>query len=148
MSTFPRVYKLYTFAWGGVCENQHFFPYTFNFLAWFLFYYFHDYFLHSKNVDVYSFFGGEGEGVSESVRFVHWWKCWHLWMAPKFQTNSLPFPTPINAFRDPFAGASKIKNKNSEPIVYSSSREEASRTWQCHCFMGVETIEFVVFIIT
>ncbi len=65
---------------GGVCENQHFFHILLSF--WPDFYFFHGDFCHSKNVDVYSyfFFFWGGGGVSESVWFVHSWKCWHLWM--------------------------------------------------------------------
>ncbi len=33
-------------------------------------------------------FRGRGGGVWKSVRFVHSWKCWHLWMTPKYLTES------------------------------------------------------------
>ncbi len=68
MSTFSQVYKPYTLRGGVFCENQHFFHTLLTF--WRDFYYFHGDFCHSKNVDVYTFFGGGG-GVSESVWFVH-----------------------------------------------------------------------------
>ncbi len=59
-----------------------FFPYTFNFLVWFLLFSWG--FLASRNVGVYSFWG---EGVSESVWFVYSWKCWDLWMTPLHDYN-------------------------------------------------------------
>ncbi len=64
MSTFSRVYKPYTFG-GGVCENLILLRKLLTF--WPDFYYFHGDFWHTKNVDVYSFFGGGREGVSESM---------------------------------------------------------------------------------
>ncbi len=66
MSIFSQVYKPYTFG-GGVCENQHFFHTLLTF--WHDFYDFHGDFWHFKSGDVYSVWGGEG--VSESVWFVH-----------------------------------------------------------------------------
>ncbi len=48
------------------------------------YYYFHGDFWHSKNVDVYSFWG---EGVWENVWFVHSWKWWHLWDGPLYTLN-------------------------------------------------------------
>ncbi len=68
MSTFSRVYKPYTFGrgeGGSVKINIFFIHLTF----WPDFDYFHGDFWDSKNVDVYSFLGGEG--VSESIWFVH-----------------------------------------------------------------------------
>ncbi len=79
MSTFSWVYKSYTFGGKGVCENKHFVHTLLTF--WPDFYCFHVDFLHSKNVDVYSFGWGR---VSESVWFVHSWTFWHLWMAPYY----------------------------------------------------------------
>ncbi len=49
--------------WVWFYEKQHFFNKLFTF--WSDFYYFHGDFWHSKNVDVYSFWGGE------SIWFVH-----------------------------------------------------------------------------
>ncbi len=65
MSTFSQVYKPYT-SRGERSDNQHFFHTLLTFSPD---YYFHGDFWHSKNVDVYSFLGGE-EGFSESVWFV------------------------------------------------------------------------------
>ncbi len=85
MSTFSRVYKPYTFRGKGrgVCENQHIFRTLIPF--WPDFYYFHGDFWNSKML-ICTLFGGRwvGKVVSESVWFVDLWKCWHLWMAPKY----------------------------------------------------------------
>ncbi len=56
MSMFSRVYKTYTFGGGGVCENLK----KIHTLFSLIFYYFHGDFWHSKNVDVYSFWGERG----------------------------------------------------------------------------------------
>ncbi len=84
ISIISWVYKPYTFRGrGGGLWKWTFFCTLLPF--WPDFYYFPGNFGHSKNVDVYSFLR---EGVLESVWFVHLWKCWHLWMAPKAATKS------------------------------------------------------------
>ncbi len=69
ISTFSRVYKTYIFGEGGrVCENHHFFH---TLLAWFLL--FTSGFLELKYFWCVLLFWWDG--VSESVWFVHSWKC-------------------------------------------------------------------------
>ncbi len=79
MSTFSQVNRPYTFGGGGgSLKMKTKLCYTFNFLAWFLLFSWG--FWHSK-MSICNLFG-EG-GVSESLWFVHSWKCWHLWKATK-----------------------------------------------------------------
>ncbi len=53
----------------GVCENQHFFLTLLHFCP--DFYYFHRDFCHPKNVDVYSFLGGERGYQKEYGLYTH-----------------------------------------------------------------------------
>ncbi len=67
MSTFSRVYKPYTFRGrGGWSVKINIFFCTL-LTFWPDFYYFHGDFWNSKNVDVYSFFGGGGRGLGKCM---------------------------------------------------------------------------------
>ncbi len=87
VNIFTSVQTIHFLGGWRVCENQHFFPTLLTF--WHDFYYFHGDFWHSKNVDVYLFLGRWEDRVSESVWFVHSWKCWHLWTATKFNCSCI-----------------------------------------------------------
>ncbi len=88
VNIFTSVQTIHLQGKGGGLWKSTFFPYTFNFLTWFLL--FSCRFLTLKNVEVYFLWWG---GVSKSVWFVHSWKCWHLWMAPNTSRRSTHLQT-------------------------------------------------------